>query len=267
MIILSVQLLQSTSAITAQDLAPLTGRSPDEWQFVVAGYLWMANLQGSNTIGALTVPIEVDFSTIWDNLDGAFAAHIEARKGAWGAFFDVSYFAIGKDDIEISLPNAPPQAGQLPEDLLPTIDISFSNSIFEAMANYRFGSETSALDVFGGIRYNRLAQDVVVGGPGDLSGGYDVNWTDPVFGGRYLHRVRDRVLILLRGDVGGFGAGSEFTWNVSGGVSIDVHRRIGLDFLYKYMDIEYRDGTKGTIDFFEYVSTTQGVLLGLSFYF
>jgi hypothetical protein len=256
--------LESTT--TTQGLAPLSGRSAEEWEFMLSIYLWMANLEGSNTIGAITVPIGVDFSTIWDNLDGAFASHFEFRKGAWGGFVDFSYFAVGKDDITISIER--PQPTQLPEDLLPTIEFDFSNWIFEAMATYRFGSERNAFDVFGGLRYNRLAQNVAIGGQfNELSGGYDVNWTDPVFGGRYLGRVHDRVWIIARGDVGGFGAGSELTWNFQGGVTIDVHRRIGLNVLYKYMDIDYEEGTRGNRDYFEYEATTQGALLGISFYF
>lgn len=252
--------MEAETATTVQDLAPLTGRSPDEWEFVVNFYLWMTGIKGENTVGAITVPLDLDFSFIFDNLEGAFSSHFEARKGTWGAFFDFAYVSLGKQDIELPV--------TLPSGTTPTAEFGFNIWAMELMGNYRIGSERSAFDVLGGIRYNRQDLDVaLLGLPRELAGGYDVNWTDPVFGGRYLTRVHDRVFLTLRGDVGGFGAGSELTVNVQGGVGIDLTRRLGLIFQYKFMDIEYEEGTRGQADFFRYDAQQQGALLGLSIYF
>ena len=40
-----------------------------------------------------------------------------------------------------------------------------------------------------------------------------VDWVDPVVGGRIRYNLVPGQDFILRGDVGGFGVGSQFTWN------------------------------------------------------
>ncbi len=42
------------------------------------------------------------------------------------------------------------------------------------------------------------------------------NWIDPLIGGRYLWRFADGWNIIARGDIGGFGVGSDFSWHALG---------------------------------------------------
>ena len=55
----------------------------EEWEFAVAPmYLWAKNIEGASAVGGLEAPLDLDFKDdILDNLDAAFAIHLEARKG------------------------------------------------------------------------------------------------------------------------------------------------------------------------------------------
>ena len=62
--------------------------------------------------------------------------------------------------------------------------------------------------------------NIVVGVIGALIGGFliqlltsgSVDWADPFIGARLQHQLAPSQEITLRGDVGGFGAGSQFSW-------------------------------------------------------
>ena len=51
----------------------------------------------------------------------------------------------------------------------------------------------------------------------------DLEWVDPFVGGRIRHQIAPDKELMLEGDVGGFGAGSDFSWQVVGTYGFDVH--------------------------------------------
>lgn len=47
--------------------------SDSDWQFRLAPlYLWAVNMSGDQTIGPVTLPIELDFDDIFEKLEGVF---------------------------------------------------------------------------------------------------------------------------------------------------------------------------------------------------
>ena len=60
-----------------------------------------------------------------------------------------------------------------------------------------------------GLKFNRSRQ-VAVARSGDLE------WVDPVVGLRVRHQIAPGKNLRLEGDIGGFGAGSEFSWQAVG---------------------------------------------------
>ena len=87
-----------------------------------------------------------------------------------------------------------------------------------------------------GLRYVDIEYDVELG---PLSGSADASLVDPWIGGLGNVPLGETFAIRLRGDVGGFGVGTDFSWqamallaaSLGKGVSIDLgYRGIGLDF-------------------------------------
>jgi hypothetical protein len=94
----------------------------------------------------------------------------------------------------------------------------------------------------------------------------DLEWVDPFVGGRIRHQIAQDKELMLEGDVGGFGAGSDFSWQVVGTYGFDVHC-FGTPFHtvigYRALAVDFSDNGrfgKNTLDFVEH-----GPVMGVSF--
>ncbi len=68
--------------------------SEDRWKFKLAIYLWGAGVGGTTQRGD---QIDVGFSDIASNLNGAFMGAFEARKSKWSLGADVIYLNVEAD--------------------------------------------------------------------------------------------------------------------------------------------------------------------------
>ncbi len=86
-------------------------------------------------------------------------------------------------------------------------------------------------------------------------------WVDPIVGARARLNLTRWLYLGLQGDVGGFGVGSQITWNVQAGVGINITRNIYTEAGYRYMYVDYDH------DNFLYLMNTFGVYgsLGVRF--
>ena len=58
----------------------------DEWQFLVAPYLWFVGLNGNIAVNGDQSDVDASFGDIWDQLDFAFQIHAEAMKNNYFFF-------------------------------------------------------------------------------------------------------------------------------------------------------------------------------------
>lgn len=222
-----------------------------DWEVVLAFYLEATSISGTNTIGEDTTELDVPFSTIIDKLEAAFSGHAELRQGSVGFIADVVIVKLGDQDV--TLPNGL------------TGDFTFDMFILEALGSYRLGEVRSgAVDLFGGIRIRELALEFTFPGI-PFTQGFDVTWMDPIIGARYMRQLHPRIGLVVRGDVGGFKLGSQYTWNVQGGIGISLTKWLGLLLEYKYLQVDYQEGEGD--DFFEYDATEQGPLFAIAIRF
>ena len=128
-----------------------------------------------------------------------------------------------------------------------------SSSLAAAYEVAKWGSgptSYTALDVLGGARYWNQELDISLRVAGTLTADVqadfkrlglsvrrsvkrsaataiarsgDLEWVDPFVGGRIRHQIAADKELMLEGDVGGFGAGSDFSWQVVGTYGFDVH--------------------------------------------
>jgi hypothetical protein len=90
-------------------LAPLAAAAQtaaDRWTFSVMPYFWLPSVDGKINYGPPppnggTANINIDTSSILDNLDFAFMINGEARKGRWLIATDVIYLDFGKTDSSV----------------------------------------------------------------------------------------------------------------------------------------------------------------------
>ena len=222
-------------------------KGDDAWRFSLAPfYLWAVTIDGDVGIGPVDTEIKIDFDKVFDNLEGLFTAHLEAENGRWGAIFDIDYLNLGSTA-------GLPAGGEIKADV--------KGGIAEIDGFYRIKRDVHFFDILAGFRYTALDVDVDIR-PGP-SAGVDQNWWDPLVGGRWTWNFGKQWQFAARGDIGGFGVGSDFTWNASGLFIWQPWKHVSLAAGYRALDQDYEDGSGR--DRFKWDVTMHGPLAGINF--
>lgn len=224
----------------------------EKWEFVMAPYAFMASTSGDAILG-ITGPSEIDlkFGDILENIQLAFMLRGEAYKGNWGFMVDYSYLKLGSEF-------------DTPQEILR--DITFKQSIFELFASRKFEKDWGVIHLFGGIRVWNYKMELAFQNLQISRITRKQDWVDPTIGGRIYYNVSDRFIAGLRADIGGFGLGSKFAFNLQPGIGYQFSDLFSLMLQYKYLYADF-DNDKEGVDYFEIDASTQGPLLGLVFRF
>jgi hypothetical protein len=93
-----------------------------------------------------------------------------------------------------------------------------------------------------------------------------VDWLDPVIGARIRYAVAPGHELFLRGDIGGFGVGSDFSWQAIGGYGFDFGIYNGITFSgvigYRALSVDYAEGEGRRR--YEFDMLQHGPILGVS---
>ena len=125
------------------------------------------------------------------------------------------------------------------------------------------GKPTLLVDFLAGGRFVYLDSSIKIENLVDVDRSKD--WLDPFFGPRLRLDIIDRLSFTVRGDIGGFGVGSHFTWNMVAVLAYQVSERISTGAGYRILDIDYLEG-KGS-DRFQYDVQMRGPVLGFVIHF
>jgi len=212
-----------------------------------------ANIVGTSQVGRLPrTDLDVSTGDIIENLHFGGMIHTEAMyRQTLGAIVDVSYMKLGAAT-----------------DIIRTggrARVGVKQLIAEAMITYRaFKHERSYVDLIAGGRYWDVTLDLNVTGSvvGSFTTERGDSWWDPVIGVRGFHRINDRWSANLRADIGGFGLGSDFSWNVQGGVGYHFNDTWSAVLNYKALSVDYDNDRSGTGSF-EYDAVTHGPVIGV----
>jgi hypothetical protein len=140
------------------------------------------------------------------------------------------------------------------------------------------GSNT-ALDLYAGGRvwWQHADADLAVSGTGNILGltrtgngtfsaSADVSWVDPVVGARLRHQLAPGWNLVVSGDVGGFGAGSKFSWQALATLDWEFCRSKTVTWSgmvgYKALSVDYSQGSGLT--HYEYDMTMYGPIFGVT---
>ena len=220
-----------------------------DWQFNLAPfYLWGVNLDGDLSVGPATAQIKVPFENVFDSLEGAFIVHFETvYKSQWGFLVDINHL-----DLESHM--------SLPMGVSSTVDLNLTLSEFSGY--YRLQRDTHKVDFIAGVRYVNMENNVsITGGPTLIDA--DKDWLDPLIGARWVWEFSDGWSLIARGDIGGFGVGSDFTWQALGIVEWQPWKYVSILAGYRALYMDYQDGSGR--DYFNFDATIHGPVLGLNF--
>jgi hypothetical protein len=231
----------------------ITPPAASPWEFRLTPYAWLTAIDGTNGPSAEPAEVDASFSDIADVLDMAAALQFEARHGRWGFLADGFYSELGASGTS----KGPAQAD---------VDISFEQFIGELEVMYRVADcPDYFVDVYAGLRYTKLQLDLDIEGTGPLDLGREVSadrdWADPIIGLRSQWNLNERWFLAGKGDIGGFGVSSDFTWNVQASVGYNFTEMFSMELGYRYFDTDYEDSG------FTYDIAQFGLLLNANFRF
>lgn len=92
-------------------------------------------------------------------------------------------------------------------------------------------------------------------------------WFDPFIGARFTIPNTGKWTVMIRGDVGGFGVGSQFAWQVRPTVAYSVSKHWSFGVAYWALGMDYATGEVGHRDYFKYDVTTFGPEIGFGYTF
>lgn len=219
--------------------APAVSAPQQDLSFAVTPYLWIAGISGTVSTPFSRTPdrtVEASFGDTLSNLSGlAFMGSAEMRYGRFGLLADFLTLSVESD---VSTPRDRLFAGGKGR---------FSTTMGSVIAAWRPWEDASnALDLGAGFRpwsvSTRLNLHEGLLAARTLRA--SANWVDPVLALRYSHRFTDRWSATFYGDVGGFGAGSQLTWQLLGTVDYRATNAISVRAGYRHMQVEHdRRGT------------------------
>lgn len=228
-------------------LVPATVKAQD-WSGQITAYGWGAGVTGDFTPipGGPTLSFDASLSEVLEDLDGAFFLSGLARRENLVLFGDLTYSRSSRAGI---VPPGIPASGEV------TI-----RSLTVAAGRRLDGGNGTTVDVLGGVRAWDIDGAVAIPLAG-VSRSPSQSFVDPIVAMRVNAPLSDRWSVIGYVDLGGFGVGSDFTWQAAVTANYQMRGAAYLSIGWRHLSVDYSD--EGTA--FEGAMT--GPLLGLTLQF
>ena len=261
---------------------------PEPWRINAALYAWAINVTGNVTVRNQTLDTNaniIDLLQKSDSLAG-FMGYFEANKGRVGVYSDLVFTKLGFGAAQTGYRNPLPG---LQVSASANAALTYQLFIVEMgglVELYRWpGSDSSftAIDGILGVRYwnNQVVASFDATANVDFSPlhiqrsfGFAtarsdvIQWVDPVLGLRLRHRFTPNQEVFVRGDIGGFGLGSQFAWQAVAAYSYAWQfsgYQIAAVLGFRALGVNYRSGSApDTVGIDEVL---YGPIIGASFRF
>jgi hypothetical protein len=227
----------------------LADEPPQGWKHTVFVYGMGAALDGTAQIGVVKVPVDLNASDVLDALEfGAMAAY-RADNGTWSFTGDATFMGLaGWDRTERGRVKGEVDVDQL--TLMGTVGRRW----------------TDHLEFLFGLAYVDLSAHLKVSGElVNLKASRGADWIDPTIGLQYNWPFAENWRFNLRGDVGGFGVGSDFMYHLLASARWQASDTMGVFFGYRLISFDYEEGSGRNYQ--HYDLTEQGPLVGVSISF
>jgi hypothetical protein len=242
-------------------LVTLTGnaqnstQTPHQWDFLIQPYLMFPNMTGTTGVGSLPdADVNAGAGDIFERLQSGFMLYAEAQNGTWAVSSDVLYMKL-KQDAE-------------PSKAIESGSVSVAESAWELAGMRKFlpWLEGGIAGRLVSLKVDmEVIRNVIGGNTTSEAKGMTQTWVDPLFVVRLKLPDSGKWLLQLRGDIGGFGIGSDLTWQVQAYGGYQFSDLFQVTAGYRALGIDYETGTDQ--DRFLYNVTTFGPVLQLGFNF
>jgi hypothetical protein len=254
-IVASALLLTAIPAIAGTTLPSLTDpqtvtTTDSDWRVGTSMYIWTTRLDGEMAFRGTTVPVDVPFNKVFENLKFTFMGLVEVGKGRWSFMSDIFYAK-----LEPSTSNQ-----------LATFDSQIEQFIGNFAVFYRIvETPTTRFDTYAGARVNWMQTEVDIQGKGpfgiNFSESGEKTWVDPIIGVRLHQDLTDKFFLRALADIGGFGVSSDITWQAMASLGYRISDKSSVGLGYRALGTDYTSGTT------TYDVISHGLLLGFEYKF
>ncbi|HKP03800.1 MAG TPA: hypothetical protein VJU77_10640 [Chthoniobacterales bacterium] len=205
---------------------------PADTEFRIGLPGWMAGLSGDFGVRGTVADVDVDFVDILKRVDMIAAGSLYYRSHRWEFSADGLYLRLSDE-------------AQLRGVLFGSAHLALKSAFAEGFVGYRMiNCQQGYLSHFAGFRYNYMSGDFRL--TGALAAGRrtfgEIDWVDPVVGlGGRVHLWKP-ISLWARADFGGFGTVSDFTWQVQGGLELQITRSIYSNIGWRHLKNDYTSG-------------------------
>lgn len=231
-------------ALTA-GLLPVALRAKEEksWRFDSSLNLFLAGMSGDVAAKGLPSHVDAGFRDIFEHLEAGFAGRLTAGHERWSLSTEFSYLRL----------SAEPTGAK----------IDLEQWLVEPSVGYEV---CKCAQVFAGARYNSINGDVTFSGPAGRVKTGTQDWWDPIVGVQLSFPImKDKLSFDGRFDVGGFGAGSDVTWQAFPYLNWRFTKWGSVQLGYRWLGTDYETGSGANR--FRYDVVLQGFQLGLTAHF
>lgn len=207
--------------------------SSSDWQFYFTPYLWMTGLgMETRSIGPLpSNDFDMSFSDVWDHLNFAFEANLEARNDRFVAVLDFNYFDLGADE-GLSGPTFTRAA------------VDMTGILAAANVGYTLVKpDPISFEPFVGVQVYSVDVDVSVQGGPSPSASDSKTFVDPMVGFRSRLMLGSEFFVDGVAQIGGFGVSSKLTYQLFGGVGWQANEWLQVRAGYRHFYLEQSGNT------------------------
>jgi len=271
--------------------APASGAAlsdPEPWRFNAALYGWAMSVSSTMTVRNQTLDTNASFLDLMQKSDSliGFMGYFEANKGSVGVFADLVFAKLGFAAAQTNYRN--PIAGlkiSTSANAALTYDLFIvqvgglyelhrwpgaegSSTALDGLLAFRYWNNSfdATFDATANVNFTNLKLERSFGIATARSN--VVQWVDPVLGLRLRHQFTPNQQIFVQGDIGGFGLGSQFSWQAVGAYSYSwqfAGYQVAALLGFRALAVNYTQGSGG--DFFGMNQILYGPIIGVSFRF
>lgn len=227
----------------------------DQWTFLIEPYILFPNMKGTVGLGILPdAPIDANTNDIFGNLKMGAMLNLEASNDTW---------AVGSDFIYMNL-----SRGVESGVLIDSGDISAKQFAWEIMGLRRVAPwlEVGLGGLLNSINAGvDLNLNAIGGGTTPQSRSLTKTWFDPMVITRVRSAAGEKFIYQFRGEIGGFGIGSDFAWQIQAYAGYRFSKLFQVTGGYRIISLDYTSGSGS--DRFMYDVDTSGPVIRLGFNF
>jgi len=219
---------------TLSSMAQDSTAAKHKWQVQAEVYLMFAKLNG--TVGAGNLPdanVKANFGDIFKKLKMAAMLYTEAAKGKWAISSDLIYMKLAQDVTPGTIINS----GKVTvkqfswelaglRKLLPWLEAGI-------------GARINSLDT----KVDLVTNNIIGGGTTVRNKSITQTWVDPVIIARIKSDPVKKFIYQFRGDIGGFGLGSDFAWQIQAYAGWRFSKLFQLTGGYRVIGVDYNKGS------------------------